>query len=98
MSEKRQYPRDVWVLQPSMKPKKVTVVKRYASYSSTDYGDQTEEGTRYGVTDMHASEAEAIREGWKRIAAIQADINKRQENLDKKRAVLAGAEAKKELK
>lgn len=89
----RTYPRDVWVLMPSFAPKKITVVKRYLSYSMTDYGDLTEKGKLYPVEDMHPTIDAAIVAGRAKIAALQADIAKRQETLNKRIAALDKADA-----
>lgn len=92
--EKREYPRQVWVLTPSYKPTEVTVVQRYAAWSNHDYGDQTDKGKLYHMAHMHASKSAAIAAGREAIKKVQADINKRQENLNKRVAALDKSEGK----
>ena len=84
----RTYPRDIWVLTPSYAVKQVTVVSGYRSYGSVDYGDITESTKLYRPDEMHVTKADAIVAGWDSVARVQADIDKRCQNLDKKRANL----------
>jgi hypothetical protein len=88
----RTYPRQVWVLLPSFKPVEVTVVKRYASYNSADYGDLTEKGKLYDVESMHQTKDDAIAAGRKKCKALQDDIDKRQATLNKRWDALDKAE------
>lgn len=88
---KRTYPRNVWVLLPSLKPKMVEVIKRYSSYSHHDYGDVTITGKIYAVEAMFDSFSEAIDEAERKLEAGRADIAKRQLSLDKRAATVAKA-------
>lgn len=88
MSESRIYPRQVWVLQPSMKPIEVTVVKGYSSWNRVDYGDITEKGKIYPLSDIFPTKDAAIQAGRDACKKAQADIDKRIENLRKKLAQL----------
>lgn len=83
----RIYPRKVWVLLPSFKPKEVEVVKRYGS--ATDYGDLTAAGVNYMPSEMYESQQEAVENGYRRLCEQQSALDKRQANLRKKRATLA---------
>lgn len=86
----RTYPRKVWVLQPSFKPIEVEVVKRYDGWVS-DTGDQTAKGKLYSVSAMYATKTDAIASGWAKIAAMHAELELRQENINKKKSVLKKA-------
>lgn len=88
----RTYPRKVWVLTPSFKPVEVEVVKRYSSWMRTDYGDLTEKGKCYPVSEMHDTKEAVIAHGRKQCAKNQADIDKRIANLKKKLDALNKAE------
>ena len=90
----RVYPRTVWVLQPSLKPVAVEVVKKAYENSMYDYGDETTAGKCYGLIDMYESKDAAIQAGRDACLKTQADIDKRTENLRKKIAVLDKAEGK----
>jgi hypothetical protein len=92
MSE-REYPRKVWVLMPSFKPVEVTVVEKYGSYSLADYGDVTEKGKLYPVEAMHPTKDAAITSGREKCKALQADIDKRQDTLNKRISALDKAES-----
>lgn len=88
----RTYPRQAWVLQPSFRPKEVTLVRRAFAYSPTDYGDTADTGKDYAPEDMFPTKADAIAEGKKRLDEQQAKLDKMQANLDKRRATLKKAE------
>lgn len=62
MSE-RVYPRKVWVLMPSFKPVEVEIVQKYNTWGREDYGDLTEKGKRYSVSDMYRTKESAIASG-----------------------------------
>lgn len=91
-NEKRVYPRQAWILMPSFKPKEVTVVKQYYN---KDW-DKLESGKLVNVVDLHATKAAAITAGREAVIKTQADIAKRQINLDKKVVALNKAEETKE--
>lgn len=92
MTNKRIYPRTVWVLQPSFKPVAVEVVKPYHSWGNEDHGDITEKGKRYGVQQMHETKEQAIAVGRAEIERLRADIAKRTETMCKRIAALDKAE------
>jgi hypothetical protein len=91
----RKYPRDVWVLTPSFKPKQVTVVQSYTSWNGVDYGDVTATGKRYMVDDMHTTLEAAIAHGRARLVQAQARVDGMAEVIIKKRRQLDLAAAKK---
>lgn len=88
----RTYPREAWVLQPSFKPVKVVLVKKYDSWSGEDIGDFSDKGKLYSPESMFDSKEKAIEEGRNRCAKISADLDKRTDNLCKKIATLDKAE------
>lgn len=82
----RQYPFSGWVLQPSFKPKEVTIVSGpHSSYQ------QSESGKWYANSDVYSTKDEAIQGGWERVRKQQEDLNKKQVSLNKKQAVLRKA-------
>lgn len=87
-SSTRTYPRQVWVLMPSMKPVQLEVVKPYSDYCSNDYGDTTATGRLYRLDQMHATLADAIAEGQAKIEASKANIAKLQASLEKRTVAL----------
>lgn len=90
MSE-RVYPRKVWVLTPSFKPKEVEVVRPYVSYGSQDYGDLTAATKLYAVSEMFDSKRAAIDEGWRRVDKQKADLDKKLIGIAKRRKALQAA-------
>jgi hypothetical protein len=90
---KRQYPRQAWVLLPSFKPKEVTIVKRYGSWSGTDDWDVAEGGKLYRKDSLFPTMTDAIAFGRIEVEKQQADIAKRQERLIKRIAALDKAAA-----
>ena len=90
----RTYPRKVWVLQPSFKPVEVMIVEKYKTWGNEDWGDLTEKSKRYLPKDMFDSKEAAIKEGRARCVLMQADLDKRTDNLCKKIAALDKAEKK----
>lgn len=89
MSE-RTYPYKAWVLQPSFKPKEVELVKPYVAWSD-HYGDETASKKVYRLNEIFPSKEKAIEEGWRRIKRQEADLDKRQESLNKKKTALTKA-------
>ena len=91
----RTYPYTGWVLQPSFKPVEVTFVKEYRSMGSMGkhYGDASQSGKVFAARDIFPTKEAAIQYGWKEVERIQADLDKRTENLRKKRAALNNATA-----
>lgn len=91
---KRKYPRQAWVLTPSFKPKEVTIEKGYASWRGASDWDIAEGGKQYHVDTLFDSKAAAIANGREQVIKTQADIDKRQLNLNKRIAALDKAEGK----
>ena len=83
-----QYPRKAWVLQPSLRPKQVTLVEGIATFEG--YAESNT-GKWYRLNETYETKAEAIAAGWMRIGEQQAALDKKSANLDKKRAALAKA-------
>jgi hypothetical protein len=92
-AEKRQYPRQAWVLLPSFKPKEITVEKQYKSWSGAADGDLSSTGKWYAVEGLYPTKAAAIAAGRQEINAQQTDLDKRHERIQKRIAALDKAEA-----
>ena len=91
--KKRKYPRQAWVLQPSFKPKEITIVKRAYGYSSTYSGyDEADTGKTYHTVNLFDTKAAAIAAGREQIKKLQTDIARRQETVSKRIAALDKAE------
>ncbi len=92
MAEKRTYPYTAWMLQPSFKPVEVTIVAaawpESPAYSNWEHTDKKK---AVNLSDLFFSKSEAIDDGWERIKKQQADLDKKQENLNKRRAALEKA-------
>ncbi len=82
------FPYAAWVLMPSFKPVEVTFVGFY--YESPLYGSwhETDDGRSYHTGKIHQSKAAAIAWGLADLAKQQAAIDKKQQNLNKRRAAL----------
>lgn len=89
---KRQYPRQAWVLQPSFKPKEVTVTKPYSTWNKSEEWDVTEGGKSYHKDSLFPSMSVAITNGRDLVEKQRADIAKRQATLEKRIAALDKAE------
>ena len=87
---KLSYPVDVWVLQPSFKPKQVKLTGYYGNYCGDDY-HSSESGKTYCVTEITCTENEIIAKGEQLVKKQQADLDKKQANLDKRKENLAKA-------
>lgn len=83
----RTYPYKAWVLQPSFKPIEVTLVEAY-HWLNGHRADVSDAGKHFLLKDIHPTKEAAIAYGWTQVERIQADIDKRTENLRKKRAAL----------
>ncbi len=80
------FPYTAWVLMPSFKPVEVTFVEeKWASWHATA------QGKRYHANNIHPTKAAAIAWGLADLARQQATIDKKQENLNKRRAALEKA-------
>lgn len=88
----RTYPRQAWVLQPSFRPKEITLVRKYSSYSSTDYGDESDTGKVYPPNAMFDTKADAIEAGHMRLNKQIATLDKQRIAIDKRAAALKKAE------
>jgi hypothetical protein len=86
----RTYPRQVWVLTPSFKPKEVTVTGKLDSYMR-DYGDVTKAGKYYAVGDMYSTSQDAIAAGWVILERQRNALSERSAELDKKVSALTKA-------
>lgn len=86
MSDKN-YPYQAWVLMPSFKPKLETFV-RHISYGH----EEAKTGKWYWPDAIYETKELAIEEGRKKVKEQQADIDKRQEKLNKRIAALDKAE------
>lgn len=92
MSE-RTYPYKAWALLPSFKPVEVELVERWGNFGQYLNYDRAAKGKVYHVElELHASKAEAIAAGRKKIDEQQADIAKRLERINKRIAALDKAE------
>lgn len=87
----RTYPYTAWVLTPSFKPKEVTLVRHYMAFGGQDYGDLTESGKMYGVTEMFPTKRAAVDEGWRRVGKQKADLDKKLIGIAKRRKALQEA-------
>ncbi len=89
----RTYPYTGWVLLPSFRPFELTFTERYGSWSSNDYGDQTETGKTYQTSEIFPTKGDAITEGRRRLAEQEARLAKQSAAIVKKRAALDKAAA-----
>jgi predicted nucleotide-binding protein (sugar kinase/HSP70/actin superfamily) len=83
----RSYPYKAWILQPSFKPIEVTFVEPYR-WLNEHRADVSDAGKYVLLKAIHPTLEAAIAHGWSEVERIQADIDKRNENLRKKRAAL----------
>lgn len=84
----KQFPYGAWVLQPSLKPKKVTITE--PCYDPNWH--KSESGKTYPTSSIYQTRNDALSAGWEAIITQQGDIDKRQKNLDKRKAALVKAE------
>lgn len=91
---KREYPRTVWVLQPSMKPVQVEIVKPAKSWGRFDDGDFSAKGKWYGLANMFETKADAIAAGRRGLSAQEVKLALMSEKVAKRRAALDKAEAR----
>lgn len=83
------YPYTAWTLQPSFKPVEVQIVRNYHGT-----WEQTDSGKTIMAAALFPTKEAAIADGWKRVEEMQAALDKRTENLRKKRAALNKAAGK----
>lgn len=88
----RTYPYDAWVLKPSFKPVKVTLVKPYVSFNGQDYGDVVDSGMNYRLSELFPTIHEAIAAGRYRLFNEEAKAIDKLDSIKKRRAVLDKAE------
>ncbi|KAF1698321.1 hypothetical protein CSC62_05275 [Pseudoxanthomonas jiangsuensis] len=86
----RTYPYKAWVIQPSGKPKEVTLVETYDSWLDVSW-DISDSGKSYHIDNLHPTKDAAIAAGLDALDAQQANLTKRQTTLEKKRATLIAA-------
>lgn len=84
----REYPRQAWVLMPSFKPVEVTITKPYGSWGNVSDWDVATSGKHYHYEVLYPSRTAAIAAGREKVKEVQADIDKRQLNLNKRIASL----------
>ena len=84
------YPCKRWKLNPGFKPVEIELVEEL-SYWGDDKWGRTQTGSHIRLTETFDTQADAIADGWKRAAVQQADIDKRQQRLDKRKAALTKA-------
>lgn len=85
-------PYTAWVLQPSFKPKEATFTRHVTSMGE-HYGSEANTGKWYRSKEIFPTKEDAIFAGRLRIDQLQADIDKRITNLNKKKAALDKAES-----
>jgi hypothetical protein len=85
------FPYTGWVLQPSMKPVKVTLVEEYRQWGDGLW-HKNEKGKFYSLNEIHATKAGAIAAGRQKLVEMQAKIDKTAASIAKKRAELDKAE------
>lgn len=90
--QKRIYPRDVWVLTPSFKPKKVTVVRGY-EHSSAFEGDYDAGGKYYSVGELYSTPGTAVAAGRAKVEEMEVRMRKLGQSIEKRRAALDKFEA-----
>lgn len=86
--QEQDFPRPGWVLQPSFKPKEVTLIE-VCGYDKNHI--ETGSGKWYHKSDVYTTKAEAIQAGWARVRKQQEDLNKKQVSLNKKQEALRKA-------
>ncbi|WP_336695664.1 hypothetical protein [Delftia acidovorans] len=89
MSEVK-FPYQGWVLTPGFKPVEKTFTDRSESY---EYWHYDETGKGYNKNDIHKDKASAIAWGRGNLKVQQAALDKKQENIEKRRAALDKASA-----
>ena len=85
-----EFPYSGWVLAPSFTPKEVTFVKAYKSIFGGHY-HEAQSGKRYATSDIFKTKTYAIARGHERLRAQQAALDKKQESINKRHAVLKKA-------
>ena len=90
------FPYTGWVLMPSFKPKQEQFVKVYGDYVNKHDWHITDKGKTVHIGDIHPSKQAAIAVGHARLQQQQNDLDKKQANINKRRAALekAAGEAK----
>jgi hypothetical protein len=84
-----EFPYNAWVLQPSFKPKEVTLTEK------NWYGGQyhlSDTGKVYLLSEIYPTKQAAIVAGREQLEKQREDLNKRQERIDKRAAALDRAE------
>lgn len=84
--ERRTYPYIAWRLTRTFQILRVELVS--AGIYGSGY-DRTETGHSYPLSELFASKEQAIAEGERRLEAVEADIARRQSNLERRRRELS---------
>jgi hypothetical protein len=79
-------PFTAWILTPSLKPAEVSIELDRVSWF------QTSRGKYVMKSDVFDSQAEAIKAGWVSLKRQKSDIDKKLENIEKKKLALLRAE------
>lgn len=87
---KLSYPVIAWVLQPSFKPKQVTLNSYHSNYGGVDW-HKSDSGKAYNDNEVRFTQEEIILLGEQQLKKQQADLDKKQANIDKRKETLAKA-------
>lgn len=85
------YPRKAWKLMPSFKPVEIELTAELSYCWGDDKWASTSTGGSINLSEVWNTREEAIAAGWERVEVQQADIDKRQERLNKRKAALTKA-------
>lgn len=80
-----EYPKTVWVLLPSMKPKMIELIEPSKWDKNYAYNKS---GKAYAIASCFQDKASAIGRGFEILSEQEADIAKRMDNLQKRRTNL----------
>ena len=84
------FPYNAWVLQPSFKPKEVTLIEEKRWYGDRCHLLDTVKA--YLFSEIYPTKQAAIVAGRERIDKQREELNKRRERIDKRAAALDKAE------
>lgn len=82
----KSYPYQAWFLTPSFSPKEVTIVEP-GRWDAAEWRS-TNTGKRYYEKDVFDRKELAIQGGWSRIEEQEAAIQKKLDNINKKKSTL----------
>lgn len=77
------YPIDVWVLKPSMKPARITLIRSQYSHDWKQW-HSVQSGKGYHEDSCFPTKQDALDHGWSMVKAQEADLSLRRERLDKR--------------